>query len=143
MRFRQATLKLISLFVLAFLCLNAGGFLCLTYCGQIVKAKADSCPLKAAAHHCPHSQAPAKTTGDHSASAGSISCCTMPIGMIAPAPLETKTRVDVPAAVATVVEAAVIDRPILRHSRQISGFYYRPPPNDRRQDRVRNQVFRI
>jgi len=143
MRFTRAKIKLVSLFVLAFLCLNAGGFVCLAYCSQAVKAKAEFCPLKQSASHCPHSRSSTKPANDETAAAGAVSCCTMPIGMIAPAPLEARNKVDAPAAIITVVESAITDRPVLGRSWQISGFYYRPPPNDRRGERVRNQVFRI
>jgi hypothetical protein len=141
---RRSKNKLISLFVLAFLCLNAGGVLCLTYCSQGVKARPEHCPLRNARAHCPHSKTPAKTADADQASAiGSVSCCVMPIGMIAPAPLEARTRVEVPVAAAIVVKTTAVERPVLSQSRQIPGYYYRPPPNDRRGDRIRNQVFRI
>jgi hypothetical protein len=144
MTFTQTKLKLVSLFVLAFFCLNAGGVLCLTYCGQAVKARAEYCPLKKTSSHCPHSQTSAETSDeDKAAAVGSVSCCTMPIGMIAPAPLEPKTRVEMPVAAIVAVKAAVTVPPLPGESRQISGYYYRPPPNDRRMERVRNQVFRI
>ena len=136
------TTRLLAFFVVAFLCLNAGAFLCLAYCGKAVAATAESCPLKKAGAHCPHSQTTDKNKDDASFAGNSITCCMLPVGVFG-VPLEAKageiTAVPLAAAVETIVFAPVV----LAVSRQIPKFYYRPPPNDARHERVRNQVFRI
>lgn len=143
MQFRRINTKLISLFVISFLCLNAGAILCLAYCGQAMKAKADHCPLQNAASHCPHSKTQkTPTSSNPSIERTSVSCCVLPVSIFA-APLEVKAGVELAAPVtdsASVFVAATF-APV--RSRQIPKFYYRPPPNDRRIDRIRNQVFRI
>lgn len=137
-----ATTRLIAFFVVAFLCLNAGAFVCLAYCGKAFAATAESCPLKkAGVSHCPHSQ-PVNNNNGESFSGNSATCCMLPVGVFA-APLEnnnvTITAVPVAQAIQTLEFAPVI----LAASRQLPKFYYRPPPNDARYERVRNQVFRI
>ena len=142
MIYSKTKIRFLSLFVLAFLCLNAGGFVCLAYCGQSLRAKADHCPLQRSKSHCPHSKAPAETTNDRAITAGSISCCIMPVSMIG-APLEAIGRVDLAVVAVEAVRVAAVETPVAVYSRLIPKYYYRPPPNDKRPDRIRNQVFRI
>lgn len=135
--------KFLSLFVVAFLCLNAGGILCLTYCTQAVQAKAGHCPLKKqGAPHCPHSEKKTSSTENYSFEAVSVRCCLLPVSIFA-APLENNAGVTVDTAVAVNIEKIEFTPVFLVRSRQIPKFYYRPPPNDVRFERVRNQVFRI
>src|SRR3954462_11387634 len=86
--------KLLSLFVLTFLCLNAGGAVCLAYCqgGQSHKIEtAEHCPLPANTAHCPHhADMPAEPTEKtDTASSNAVQCCTLAINLFA-APLEQK-----------------------------------------------------
>lgn len=137
-----ATTRLLAFFVIAFLCLNAGAFFCLAYCQKSAAMAAESCPLKKAGMaHCPHSQT-AKTNEDDTKVAGnSAACCMLPVGVFG-VPLEPIAGQITSAPVATV-ETANFAPIVLAASRQIPKFYYRPPPNDARGSRVRNQVFRI
>jgi len=135
--------RFLSFFVVAFLCLNAAGVLCLTYCAQAVQAKADHCPLKKqGAAHCPHSEKTTASTENYSFEASAVRCCLLPVSIFA-APLENKVGITVDTAVVVNVEKIDLARLVLVRSRLIPKFYYRPPPNDGRSDRVRNQVFRI
>jgi len=143
MQLRRINTKLISLFVIAFLCMNAGAILCLAYCGQFMKAKAEHCPLQKAAAHCPHSQTQKISPSSNPSIEGtSVSCCVLPVSVFA-APLEIKAGIETVAPVAAKPEVIVAAIFASAYSRQIPKFYYRPPPNDRRIERIRNQVFRI
>jgi hypothetical protein len=135
--------KLISLFVIVFLCMNAGAILCLAYCGQAMKASAEHCPLQKASAHCPHSKTRHTTQSSNPSWEGSsVKCCVLPVSVFA-APFQIKLGTDTAAPVAASSEVTVTATAAPITSRQIPKFYYRPPPNDRRTDRIRNQVFRI
>jgi hypothetical protein len=141
---RHTTTRLLSLFVVGFLCLNVGAFFCLAHCNKnVMAASASHCPLKNdPSSHCHHSR-PAKENPDTTSFVGdSVTCCVLPIGVFA-APLEKKAGSVTAMLVETSVEQVVFAPVSLGASRQIPKFYYRPPPNDTRFERVRNQVFRI
>lgn len=143
MRPTTATTRLLAFFVIAFLCLNAGAFFCLAYCQKAAAMAVESCPLKKAGKaHCPHSPAPAKNNDDESFAGSSVTCCMLPIGVFG-VPLEMKTGQITSAPVAASVDVAGFAPVTFVASRQMPKFYYRPPPNDARGSRVRNQVFRI
>ena len=143
MRLRGINTKLLSLFVVAFLCLNAGGVLCLTYCGQVVQAKAEHCPLKKqGSANCPQSDKKTVPTENYSFEASSVTCCMLPVSLFS-APLEKKVGISIDAAVTVNADKIELIPVFLVRSRQLPKFYYRPPPNDGRFERVRNQVFRI
>lgn len=133
--------KLLSIFVVAFLCLNAGAFFCFAHCNTITAAEADHCPLKKASSHC-HRSKVTENKDDACFSGASITCCMLPVGVFA-APLEQKSgTISAVPVTPTVTSADFMPTPFLA-SRRLPKFYYRPPPNDARVDRVRNQVFRI
>ena len=143
MQLRRINTKLISLFVIAFLCMNAGAILCLAYCGQAMKASAEHCPLQKTAAHCPHSKTRQATPSSKPSWEGSsVKCCVLPVSVFA-APLQIKAGIETAAPVTASPEVVVAGTFAPNNSRQIPKFYYRPPPNDRRIDRIRNQVFRI
>ena len=142
---RPAAIKLLSVFVVGFLCLNFGAFACLAYCEMAAAPKAAHCPLKKAGQsHCPLSQGAAKKNADETGSvaASTITCCMLPVGVLG-VPIEAKMGRITAAPLTAVVEKIEFALFVLPASRQIPKFYYRPPPNDARVDRVRNQVFRI
>lgn len=144
MPFSRTKTRFLSLFVFAFLCLNAGGVFCLAYCGQAVKARAaNHCPLKKkGSDHCHGSKKTTQTTDTDSLEASSVKCCLLPISLFA-TPLEAKYGVAIDAVTVANIETPDFAPILLVRSRQLPKFYYRPPPNDRGTDRVRNQVFRI
>ena len=143
MQLRRINTKLISLFVIAFLCMNAGAILCLAYCGQAMKASAEHCPLQKAAAHCPHSKTRQATQSSNPSWEGSsVKCCVLPVSVFA-APLQIKAGIETTTPVTASPEVVLTATIVPIHSRQIPKFYYRPPPNDHRMDRIRNQVFRI
>ncbi len=135
------TTKFLAFFVISFLCLNVGAFVCLAYCQRGAMA-VESCPLKKAGMaHCPHSQAARKNKDDAKFAGNLVACCVLPIGVFG-VPLETKAG-QITSAPVAAVETANFAPVIIAASRQLPKFYYRPPPNDARGSRVRNQVFRI
>ena len=144
MKFGPKHTRFLSLFVVAFLCLNAGGVLCLAYCATPSKAASDHCPLKKkTSEHCNHSNNKEQASESVAFKANTVTCCIMPVSIFA-APLEQKAgKITEAVPVADVVNEAVFVPAILPRSRQIPKFYYRPPPNDTRFERVRNPVFRI
>jgi len=66
----------------------------------------------------------------------------MPVNIIA-APLESKVGIYAHAVTNVNINKIALANVALVRTRQIPKFYYRPPPNDRRIDRILNQVFRI
>ena len=141
---RHTSTRLLSLFVVVFLCLNLGAFFCLAHCnaGAVVEASTH-CPLKRdPSSHC-HRQQPAKPNTDDASFAGNtVACCVLPVGVFA-APLEKKAGSVTAVALAAAIEPADFAPVVFSASRQLPKFHYRPPPNDTRFERVRNQVFRI
>lgn len=144
MKFSRKHSPLLSLFIVAFLCLNAGGVMCLAYCATPSKTLAEHCPLKKKASvHCNRANNKEQVAESVAFKANSVSCCIMPVSIFA-APLEKKAGNFTEAAPAVDIASEAVTAPeVLARSRQIPKFYYRPPPNDRRIERVRNQVFRI
>jgi hypothetical protein len=145
MKRAAATTRALSVFVVAFLCLNAGAFVCLGYCEMGIAPAAAHCPLqKAGADSCPLSQAAAKKAASESdsVSGSALTCLMLPVGVVG-APLEAKAGTITAVPLTSPVEKIEFVPAVLAASRQESKFYYRPPPNDARMNRVRNHVFRI
>lgn len=143
MRLHRKYAKLLSLFVVAFLCLNPASVVCLAYCNyQIQIASAEHCPLKKKSSDCHGSKKQTPPQDATSLDAGSTKNCVIPLNVIA-APIESKFGVAVNIVATSSVEKIELVSFQLIRSHQTSKFYYRPPPNDLRFERVRNQVFRI
>lgn len=143
MRFSRNSTKQLSLFVLLFLCLNVGGVLCLTYCGQAVQAANEHCPLAKRSDHCNRSK---PTDGDSAESksveARAATCCSMPVSFFA-APVENRvfpTFAVVETSVETFISFAA---PLSVKTEQLAAPVYRPPPLDHRGERLLNCVIRI
>lgn len=149
MRGKLTANRTLATFVLAFLCLNAGGFLCITYCSQTSMASAR--PASDDSHLSEHCRLAKKTADEKDQNAEKISsnvasCCMMPIRIFA-APLENQTRsVDLVAAdsVPSVdTNFYKFEAPAIDLSHISATPVYRPPPLDRRVDRILHSVFRI
>lgn len=137
-------------FVLAFLCLNAAGALCLSYCAGMMtvlaSAEAVSVDSDLTSDHCKSVKREVAATDAEHATLAAIepACCMMPVAMLA-VPVERTVKfdtADAPLATTSIVEytpAAVASR----HSISIQQPVYRPPPLDRRIDRQLNCVIRI
>ena len=138
--------KLISIFVLAFLCLNAGGAFCLAYCQSTsahVVATEDHCPLPKGDSDCHHTaqQPPAKEDAS-SVGSGAVTCCSLAINVLV-APIERKQVSQ--DLVAAASEQPVVSTPVFAASSlpSIRPLYLRPLVRDRRFERIKNRVFRI
>ena len=143
MRFLRNNTKQISLFVLLFLCLNAGGVLCLTYCGQAVQAANEHCPLPKQTDHCDRAkQSTAPSAESKSVEARAANCCSMPVSFFA-APVENRvfpTFEVVETSVETLISFAA---PLSVKTALLATPVYRPPPLDHRGERLLNCVIRI
>lgn len=144
MRQSSLEIKLIALFVVAFVCLNAGGAVCVAYCRSTLEsvASAEHCPLQKAKNHCDH-----QATEDANESASAIrtnpaDCCPMTISFIG-APIEKRSaffeQAVVPAEV--VPGQFVFSYSFKPFSPSIDA--YRGPPLDRRGDRLKHRLIRI
>ena len=137
---------ILAAFVLAFLCLNVGGVLCLTYCSQILSASA--APVTDDAHlseHCRQvkREAEQKNRDSSRIAADEASCCMLPVAMFS-APVEKRPEF----AVNLVVEAPPeirfeLTAPVFSAHSSIVIPVYRPPPLDRRGERILHSVIRI
>ena len=138
--------KLLSIFVLAFLCLNAGGAVCLVYCvaPATLATATEHCPLpKASQAHCPHANRSQTPKGDITlAESNEVSCCSLAINVLV-APIERKQVSHEVAAV--VSERPVVSTPVFAASptTYFQPLDFRPLLRDRRSERVKNGVFRI
>lgn len=137
--------KLISAFVLAFLCLNAGGALCLAYCSsaEVFAINADHCPLqRSSSSHCDVSEPDGDMNAD-SANGAEFDCCQMAAGFI-PGPVEkrpVKFHRVATSKIATIENPFPSEYSLIRFP---GIFNHRgPPPLDRRPDRIKHGVIRI
>lgn len=147
MMLRLKTKKPLAAFVLAFLCLNVGGFVCLTYCSQVAMAT-PSLDDSHLSEHCRRAKKEAEEK-DHDATkftASVASCCMMPVSMFG-VPIEKQTR---PGDVLAADAVPAIDIHLVRFAvpdfidfHIASTPVYRPPPLDRRGERVLHSVIRI
>jgi len=130
------------MFVLAFLCFNAGGIFCLAYCQTGMNARVESCPLAGLKPDCPHSKRQTTAPGRTAVEGNAVKCFVLPIGIFS-APVDGKASVNISVAPVTAVQPLAPLVLIADATRQLPDNFYRPPPKDRRVERVRNQVFRI
>ena len=140
--------KLVAMFVVAFVCLNAGGFVCVAHCQASLRSLAasrDHCPLKKKSGHCD----PAKFENSGSAAETSdsigtnkIECCRMAFSFIA-APLEKRAFSIAAAATPVVVRIEPVTPAAFDIARQTPPPAYRGPPLDRRVERLKHCIIRI
>lgn len=146
MTLRSAKIKLLSLFVLTFLCFNAGGAVCVGYCQGFTRSAAqkDHCPLAKFGAHCPKSES---STHDGQAyiefNENSIDCCVMSIGLIA-TPVEKRHRASDVVLIAVVQEPQLTWAFVPRTTAE-KPFYitYSSAPANKRFTHIKNRVFRI
>lgn len=135
--------KLVAFFVVAFVCLNAGGAVCVAYCRSTLESiiAAHHCPLGEKSAHCDSADSLADRAAA-AAAANGATCCQMTIGFIG-APIEKRT----PFSDAAVVPAKTIpEKFFFRFSGRPSLPLieaYRGPLRDRRIDRLKHCLIRI
>lgn len=135
--------RILAAFVLIFLCLNAVGTLCLSYCGLSGHPDLSASETSPAASHCPmHQGKAAEDSGVARLEAMVTACCAVPLGII-PAPAEARFQTSapalIPAQVALPAEPFLTADPASAEPLPV----YRPPPVDRRTDRILHCVIRI
>ncbi len=138
--------RILAAFVLAFLCLNVGGVLCLTYCSQI--AMASAVPATSDSHlseHCRKAKQAAeeKNLDSSRLQAAEASCCMLPVTMFS-APVEKRAEFSVNLVVEAPPEIRFeLTAPVFSAHSSIAIPVYRPPPLDRRFERILHSVIRI
>lgn len=143
---RQKINKGLSVFVLAFLCLNVGGALCLTMCTQLFAFEVVAADDSHLSEHCRKAK---KAAEEHERNSTKIeasvgSCCMLPVGLFA-APLEKRAELKAVPTVAAI--PAAYEYGFAAPANFISNVrvtpVYRPPPLDRRGERILHSVIRI
>ena len=136
-------IRLAALFVVTFICLNAGGAVCVAYCQSMMQAEAtaEHCPLKKSDSHC-NKKSNVETPGATAIAGDEIFCCSVSVGFL-PAPIEKSFRF-VTAAATSVVETPTPESQLISIPGFTSTFDYRgPPPLDRRVERIKHRLLRI
>jgi hypothetical protein len=137
--------KLIAVFLVAFVCLNAGGAMCVAYCQSAlekVSASTEHCPLKKKADHCDPDLTEEAGATANSFGSNEIDCCPMTVSFIG-GPIEKRSITFETAAISAVATIRH-EAPTLPHKAlQILPAAYRGPPMDRRVERVKNCIIRI
>lgn len=145
MHAKSLRVKLIGIFLVAFVCLNAGGAVCVAYCRTVVEAVAassDHCPLKKKASHCDPAKKGETASAEDSVGADRIDFCTMTVSFIG-APIEKRTF-SLEISAAAVPTWSTADFPIsFQAARQNPPPAYRGPPLDRRIERIKHRLIRI
>lgn len=143
MMFSRKQTKYASLFVMAFLCLNVGGALCLTYCGHLARANSAKTDDSHLSDHCRRAKKEAEEKNQNSSiSVDEASCCMMPVSLF-PAPVEKSRGFSVVLVESVPAPEFEFSTPAFLHISSTITPVYRPPPLDRRIERLRNCVIRI
>lgn len=136
----------VAFFVLAFLCLNVGGALCLTICTSLFTAETSVTASEShLSEHCKQAKKAADEREQNSKKfeASASVCCMIPVAMFA-TPVEKRAEFVITSiAVAETVTAFEFTSPLTITASTPSLPVYRPPPLDRRGERILNSVFRI
>ena len=144
---RSFKFKFLAGFVLAFICLNAGGAVCVAYCqsfGIAAAAESEHCPLKkASAVHCDKSQDD-NDKRDSMSVAADIECCPMTVSFFA-APVEKNSLSFAPAPTAAATVRREVFKPLAHRNESLALVpnYRGPPPLDRRIERIKHALLRI
>ncbi len=143
---RQKFNKAVSVFVLAFLCFNFGGALCLTACTQFFAAETTTASNAHLSEHCKQAKKAAEERDRDSTKieAGEASCCMIPVGLFA-VPIEKRPEFKIVSSVVALPASVLYEFVIPAfHSASIVVMpVYRPPPLDQRPQRILRSVFRI
>jgi hypothetical protein len=136
----RRTSKVLAIFLLAFVCLNAGGAACLAYCETFEISDADHCPLSRKSDHCNGAAEPSNSS--EFIESTSVDCCQLPLAIIAVPVVNTESREKPAQAVQSTVVAytAPIFTTAIRHA---SDKFYRPPPKDGSRLRFHHCTFLI
>ncbi|MBA3352797.1 MAG: hypothetical protein H0U23_10295 [Blastocatellia bacterium] len=136
--------RLLALFVVAFVCLNAGGGVCVAYCQTMdAVVETDDCPLKKKSKDCAKG-----TDGDDGTqttvwASYEFDYCPMTVTLLA-GPIE-KNSVSLTQDSQAAASKSLLLRPIGNFAAIFTAtFNYRGPPLlDRRTERIKHQLLRI
>lgn len=135
--------RFLALFVVAFVCLNAGGAFCVAYCQTSDGAvgETEHCPLKRVSEHCDKT-ASGSASDAVTINGDEIDCCPMTVGLVA-APVETTVKFPTIVLTAVAATPAVPFRPVGLLSFSSTFDYRGPPPLDRRVERIKHRLLLI
>ena len=141
---QQRQIKLMAFFVMAFICLNAAGALCVAYCQSFdLRADTEHCPLAKSSERCDKSKnSENPPTASFAVDGDEMGCCPMTVSFFA-GPVEKK-QFSIQSVVAVPVPNYA-PAPAFTFAAKIfpSELAYRGPPLDRRVDRLKHCVLRI
>ena len=138
----SAQTKLISLFVLAFICLNAGGAVCVAYCRTSDGASPNSAVGKPV-HHCEKAPKDPEETGPAITAARELRPCPMTVSFIAgPVEKHTLPTYKSQAAAMPIIGISTPTAPMFNPA-AVPVAYRGPPLIDRRPDRIKKRLFLI
>lgn len=136
--------KFTAIFVTAFICLNAGGALCVAYCQTFdITAEPEHCPLKKkTSEHCDKKDQQISDSDTIATAPGEMDCCPLTITFLA-APVESKNFSFDSIGPVLVQEFSL--KPTFFANQKIyrSDVTYRGPPRDQRINRLKNCIIRI
>jgi hypothetical protein len=136
-------LRLTTVFVVAFICLNAGGAACVAFCQSLDSAtQTEHSPLEKLSKHCNKAKNRASDSGAIVTTTGEADCCPFTISFVA-APVESNQTF--PDIVAATPVPGLLPSPVLYagHKSATRGTPYRGPPKDHRIERLKNCILRI
>jgi len=145
MRQTSFKIKLVSIFLVAFVCLNAGGAVCVAFCQttlESVSAPPEHCPLKKKAGHCDPAGEDKNKPAAESIGDGQVDCCPMTVSFVA-APFESKTYSFETPAIAALAKTRFREPAEFQTVQDSPRYAYRGPPLDRRVDRIKHCILRI
>ena len=141
---RPLKIRFLAAFVIAFVCLNASGAVCLAYCQSFESAVSETehCPLKKAVEHCDKST-DGKELTSVDLSTGELDCCPMTVSFFA-APVEKSSYSFVKTSGATASQPDLSGVAFNARANFPVRFSYRgPPPLERSALRNKNFILRI
>lgn len=140
----RLTAKLTAFFITAFVCLNAGGALCLGYCQTFdISAGSELSSLEKGAEHCDKKHLADDSSSSIGVAPTEMDCCPVAISFFA-APAEGKNVLfDFPVGLAIVRDFSFNPAIFPSRERSISYTQHRGPPLDQRVNRLKYGVIRI
>ena len=135
--------KLLAIFIVAFVCLNAGGGACLVYCRTTNVVETEHCPLKKTVEHCDKSVSKGPKRASISLGTAAITCGPM-TGSFFSGPIEKNASSLARPAVAAASQPRSFHLAFSMNRSSPDPVSYRgPPPLDSRVLRIRHCIIRI
>ena len=141
MRLQRFQTKFLAAFLLLFVCMNAGGAVCVAYCRSVVLSATDEhCPLAKKGRHCDKSTPENKD--ETAITAGRFDCCPMIVSFI-PGTLEPKQTFSTSTAAVPATNFVVTPLIVVSHYRFANIPAYRGPPKNEQTLHITNRILRI